>query len=94
VKIAQRLGGRLDDSQGGQIAPIGGKADLLVTVEIAHALVHGRPDHDDFAAATTFAADFELGWIVDDRWTKRLSPWRAWEGLAIMLVAYGPADGR
>ena len=56
-----------DMGQAIEIPMIRFTSDLMVAIEIGHALVHGTPGHRLAALPRTRAADLELAGLVDDR---------------------------
>jgi hypothetical protein len=57
----------IHDRQGVEVTVVGRARDLVVVVEVGHALVHGTPVHLASPLALDPAADLELARVVDDR---------------------------
>src|SRR6266404_3887486 len=57
----------INDGQGIEVTLVGGAGDLVVTVEIGHAFVHGAPDHLLASPAFPPAPHAKFAWLVDDR---------------------------
>jgi hypothetical protein len=57
----------IDDRQGAEVAVVGGARDLMVVVEVRHALIHGTPGHLPAPAPLDPAADLELARVIDNR---------------------------
>src|SRR5262249_59350045 len=58
--------GPVHDRQGAEVAVVRRAGDLVVVVEIGHALVHGTPVHPASPLALDPAADLELTRVIDD----------------------------
>ena len=65
-RLLYRLRQGLYGGQCLQIAVVGVLAGLLVTIEVAYALVPGDPGHDLLAVAFPAAADLEFTGVIDD----------------------------